>query len=114
MQTKEELNLLNKVHKLSESSDDLQKKHESLMEEHKKLASVVEAMEAKCDELTSKGRKHIKSSNFVFPKDKRYPIHDLAHARNALARSSGKPEEAKVKAAVYRKYPALKDRSEEK
>lgn len=59
-------------------------------------------------ELTTKGRKHVAASNFVFPAEKRYPIHDLAHARNALARSSGKPEEAKVRAAVYRKYPALK------
>ena len=58
--------------------------------------------------LTTKGRKHIKPSNFVFPKDKRYPIHDITHARNALARSSGKPEEAAVKKAVYAKYPSLK------
>jgi len=66
----------------------------------------------KLDELTTKGRKHIASSNFVFPKDKRYPIHDLAHARNALARAAGTPDEKKVRAAVYRKYPALKKRVE--
>lgn len=60
------------------------------------------------DELTAKGRHHIKSSNFVFPEDERYPIHDISHARNALARSSGTSDEAAVKAAVYRKYPALK------
>lgn len=40
-----------------------------------------------------------------------YPIHDLAHARDALARSSGKPEEAQVRAAVYKRYPALAKRS---
>lgn len=57
--------------------------------------------------LTAKGRNHIAAGNFAIPPD-RYPIHDLAHARNALARSSGKPEESKVRAAVYRKYPALK------
>lgn len=62
-------------------------------------------------ELNAKARKHIAPSNFVFPKEKRYPIHDLAHARNALARSSGTPDEAKVKAAVYKKYPVLKERS---
>lgn len=68
-------------------------------------------------ELTARGRKHIAPSNFVFPKEKRYPIHDLAHARNALARVSanGTPEEkAKVRRAVYRKYPGLKERAEEK
>lgn len=58
--------------------------------------------------LNAKARKHIAPSNFVFPKDKRYPIHDISHARNALARSSGKPEEAAVKKAVYAKYPSLK------
>jgi len=63
--------------------------------------------------LTSRGRKRVKKSNFVFPAKRRYPIHDLAHARNALARVSqhGTPsEKAKVRAAVYRKYPGLKKR----
>lgn len=62
-------------------------------------------------ELTTEGRKHIAENNFALS-GRRYPIQDLAHARNALARSSGKPEEGQVKAAVYRKYPALKERSE--
>ena len=37
-----------------------------------------------------------------------YPIQDISHARNALARSSGKAVEAQVKRKVYAKYPALK------
>lgn len=53
-------------------------------------------------------RNKLPSSAFAFPNDRRYPIHDLAHARNALARSSGKPEEATVRAAVYKRYPQLK------
>lgn len=57
--------------------------------------------------LTTKARKSLPSSAFVFPKDKRYPIHDRDHAANALARSKGKPEAAKVKAAVCKKYPSL-------
>lgn len=57
--------------------------------------------------LTSKKRKSLPSTSFVFPKEKRYPIHDRAHAANALARSKGKPEEAKVHAAVCRRYPDL-------
>ncbi|MEU1816108.1 hypothetical protein ABZ543_13055 [Streptomyces roseifaciens] len=36
-----------------------------------------------------------------------YPIPDKAHARNALARASGKPVEAKVRAAVHKKYPDI-------
>lgn len=59
--------------------------------------------------LSSKERDNLPASDFVFPKTKGYPIADLAHARNALARSSGKPEEAKVKAAVYAKYPQLNE-----
>jgi len=67
--------------------------------------------------LTAKARKHIKPENFVFPKERKYPIHDLAHARNALARVSahGTPEEKKkVRDAVYRKYPGLKKRKEKR
>lgn len=58
--------------------------------------------------LSAEARSEIKPSNFAEPETRSYPIHDESHARNALARSSGKPEEARVKAAVYRKYPALK------
>jgi hypothetical protein len=60
------------------------------------------------DALTTGGRKHIAPENFALPETKGYPIHDISHARNALARASGKPEEAKVKSAVYAKYPSLK------
>jgi hypothetical protein len=61
--------------------------------------------------LSAQSRKNLPTSAFVFPKERRYPIHDLAHARNALARSSGKPEEATVRAAVYRRYPELRKRA---
>lgn len=60
--------------------------------------------------LTSRGRKRIKPKNFALPKQ-RYPIHDISHARNALARVSqygSSTEKKKVRAAVYRKYPSLK------
>ena len=67
--------------------------------------------------LTYKARESLKSTSFVYPKERRYPIHDLAHGRNALARVSahGTPtEKARVKAAVYRKYPELKKRKQER
>lgn len=60
--------------------------------------------------MNAKGRNRIKDSNFALP-GRRYPIHDLAHARNALARVAqyGTPaEQAAVRAAVYRKYPQLR------
>lgn len=57
--------------------------------------------------LTSKARGNLDAGSFVFPAERRYPIHDEAHARNALARSSGKAEAAKVRAAVHAKYPGI-------
>jgi hypothetical protein len=43
----------------------------------------------------------------VFPETRRYPIEDATHARDALARSSGKPEHAAVVTAVRRMYPEI-------
>jgi hypothetical protein len=57
--------------------------------------------------LTNDERKELPKGDFVFPKTRRYPIEDVAHARDALARSSGKPEHATVVAAVKRKYPEI-------
>jgi hypothetical protein len=57
--------------------------------------------------LTYEERKELPKSYFVYPKTRRYPIEDVAHARYALARSSGKPEHATVVAAVRRKYPEI-------
>jgi hypothetical protein len=59
--------------------------------------------------LTQQGRDKIKATNFALP-GRRYPIHDMAHARAALSRVAqhGTPEEqAKVRAAVHNKYPSL-------
>ena len=41
-----------------------------------------------------------------------FPIPDLAHARNALARAHFAPNPEGIKAKVYRMYPELKKRSE--
>ena len=65
--------------------------------------------------LTAKGRKQIDPGSFALP-GRRYPIHDLAHARNALARVAqhgSEEEKKKVRSAVYRKYPGLRKRVEE-
>lgn len=59
--------------------------------------------------LDANARAHIAPHNFALPGG-RYPIHDIAHARNALARVSqnGTPEEkSKVKSAVAKKYPGV-------
>lgn len=67
--------------------------------------------------LSSKGRKQIKKKNFAFPEgtgpDKskdQFPIHDKAHAANALARGKQNlsPDDfAKLKKKVCAAFPDL-------
>lgn len=56
--------------------------------------------------LTAKTRNAIPSKDFAGP-DRSFPIENASHARNALARASGKPVQARVDAAVHRKYPGI-------
>lgn len=67
--------------------------------------------------LTYKKRKKLKKKDFAIPEEApgpgSYPIPDIAHGRNALARVSafGTPtEERRVKRAVYRRFPSLSPR----
>jgi hypothetical protein len=62
---------------------------------------------------TLKRRSQIKASTFALPKQRKYPIPDASHARNALARVAKAPAatKAKVYAAVRRKFPAMAERS---
>ena len=57
--------------------------------------------------LTYAKRENLSNDEFVFPETRSYPIEDAAHARDALARSSGKPEHAAVVSAVRKKYPEI-------
>lgn len=60
--------------------------------------------------LTSTQRNRLSRQEFVFPAERKYPIEDASHARNALARASqhlGAEGQAKVKAAVKRRYPNI-------
>lgn len=43
-----------------------------------------------------------------------FPIPDLAHARNALARAHFAPNPEGIKEKVYRMYPELKKRKEQR
>ena len=63
--------------------------------------------------LTPATRKTIPAGKFALP-GRRYPIEDLAHARNALARvaQDGTPaEQAAVRRKIGRLYPALRQES---
>jgi hypothetical protein len=66
--------------------------------------------------LTGKDRQKLPSSSFALPGKGEgksgkgsgsYPIPDASHARNALARASGKPVEATVRAKVKAKFPGI-------
>jgi len=87
------------------------------MDLFEKIESMVSASDTRpmiveSKRLTYEARKHLPSHAFVFPKSRSYPVHDISHARNALARASayGSP---KVKGAVYKavfnRYPSLHD-----
>ncbi len=58
------------------------------------------------DLSSGSARNALPDSAFAGP-GRSYPIPDQAHARNALARSSGKSVEGQVRAAVKRRYPNI-------
>jgi hypothetical protein len=63
------------------------------------------------DLSNTKNRKNLKKSSFALPEEEKYPIPDIEHARNALARVAQHgtaAEKKKVRAAVEKKYPSLK------
>lgn len=60
--------------------------------------------------LSYAARKKLPKGSFVYPGERKYPIPDKAHARNALARVSQHgtaSEKSKVRAAVHRKFPGI-------
>lgn len=69
-----------------------------------------ELLNERLAKLTTKKRKDLPKASFAIPEKRAYPIHDRAHAANALARVSqhGTPEEKRrVRAAVCRRYPDM-------
>jgi len=65
---------------------------------------------AKLDAAT---RNALPKKSFVFPAERKFPIEDESHARNALSRASaqGGDVKAKVDAAVHRKFPGIGQKS---
>lgn len=64
--------------------------------------------------LTAKTRNALPAADFAGP-DRSYPVQDMSHARNALARSSqfATPAlKAAVRAKVHAKFPSLKQHDE--
>ncbi len=59
--------------------------------------------------LTAEQRRQLKPSDYVYPKERAFPIHDKAHAKAALILSGrkGPDVQKKVRAAVKRRFPDL-------
>jgi hypothetical protein len=61
--------------------------------------------------LTAATRKKIPTKDFAVA-GRKYPIENPSHARDALARSSGKPVAGEVRAAVKEKFPSIGQKAE--
>ena len=64
--------------------------------------------------LTAEKRNALPAKSFAGP-DRSYPVNDMSHARNALARVSayGSPElKAHVRSLVHKKFPGIKQHDE--
>jgi hypothetical protein len=57
--------------------------------------------------LTSKQRNAFAPSTFAIPEERKFPLNNPSHARNALARASGTKYESRVRAAVKKKFPDI-------
>lgn len=82
--------------------------------EDAKAANVIKTL---CDGLTTKQRNALPTSKFALPGERKYLIDTLARARNALSRA-GEYEtpamQTKIRTAVYKAFPALKERAQER
>jgi hypothetical protein len=58
-------------------------------------------------QLKTKTRNKLPDSSFAIPDERKFPIHDESHARNALSRAAGTKYESRVKEAVKKRYPKI-------
>ena len=56
--------------------------------------------------LTTEARKKIPTSKFAEPKERKYPIEDKAHAKNAKARASQMEKKGKLSESMKEKIDA--------
>ena len=60
--------------------------------------------------LTSQARSHLPATKFALPEQKKYPINDKAHARNAKARASEMKHQGKISASTKARIDHASDR----
>ena len=61
--------------------------------------------------LKAAARKKLKTGSFALPGERKYPIEDASHARNALSRAAHNAtpaQQATIKRAVKRRFPGIK------
>lgn len=56
--------------------------------------------------LTTKARKEIPSSKFALPKERKYPVENASHAKNAKARASEMEKKGKISKSTEAKIDA--------
>ncbi len=61
-------------------------------------------------DLTTKKRKSLSKSQFGLPEERKYPMPDKTHARNAKARAAQQEEKGNLTAAEERKIDRKADR----
>lgn len=61
-------------------------------------------------ELSTKKRKSLPASDFGLPDERKYPMPDTSHARNAKARASQQQDEGTITKAEERKIDRKADR----
>lgn len=71
-------------------------------------ALVRKAKGADLSNLHASTRADLPDSAFVFPKTRKFPIHDRKHAKAALLLAGHSENPALVKAKVYARYPELR------
>lgn len=62
--------------------------------------------ENKMAKLTTAARHKLKKSQFALPNEKKYPVEDAAHAKNAKARASQMVKKGKLSASAKKKIDA--------
>jgi hypothetical protein len=60
--------------------------------------------------LNSEEREELPKGKFALPEERKYPIEDKAHARNAKARAAQQEKAGKLSAADRKKVDAKADR----
>ncbi len=60
--------------------------------------------------LTTEGRNKIPSSKFALSKERKYPVENAAHAKNAKARASEMEHKGKISKSTEKKIDAKANR----